>query len=163
MYLARSAAACFSRTPAFNDWTITASLPPSFVMASASGLGAPAVAHWPGVKEQDAARKIDAVTRTRRHPKRDFMNIFPDVYGKLWWVLADIIDSGAVPVARLTEVFRQAAESRIVVNAHRINRGEMPEWPKRGEDSDFWFVDADDPEKGAERRNFDFKTETCVL
>ena len=64
-------------------------------------------------------------------------------------VLADIIDAGAVPVARLTEVFRQAAESHIVVNAHRINRGEMPEWPKRGEDSDFWFVDADDPEKGA--------------
>ena len=64
-------------------------------------------------------------------------------------VLADIIDSSAVPVARLTEVFRQAAESRIIVNAHRINRGEMPEWPKRGEDSDFWFVDADDPEKGA--------------
>jgi exodeoxyribonuclease V alpha subunit len=46
-------------------------------------------------------------------------------------VLADIIDSRAIPVARLTEVFRQAAESRIVVNAHRINRGEMPEWPKR--------------------------------
>jgi exodeoxyribonuclease V alpha subunit len=64
-------------------------------------------------------------------------------------VLGDIINSGAVPVARLTEVFRQAAESRIVVNAHRINRGEMPEWPKRGEDSDFWFVEADDPEKGA--------------
>lgn len=64
-------------------------------------------------------------------------------------VLDDIINSGAIPVARLTEVFRQAAESRIVVNAHRINRGEMPEWPKRGEDSDFWFVDADDPEKGA--------------
>jgi ATP-dependent exoDNAse (exonuclease V) alpha subunit len=64
-------------------------------------------------------------------------------------VLDDIINSGAIPVARLTEVFRQAAESRIVVNAHRINRGEMPEWPKRGEDSDFWFVEADDPEKGA--------------
>ena len=64
-------------------------------------------------------------------------------------VLDDIINSGAIPVARLTEVFRQAAESRIVVNAHRINRGEMPEWPKRGEDLDFWFVDADDPEKGA--------------
>ncbi len=63
--------------------------------------------------------------------------------------LDDIIASGALPVARLTEVFRQAAESRIVVNAHRINRGEMPEWPKRGEDSDFWFVDADDPERGA--------------
>ena len=64
-------------------------------------------------------------------------------------VLGDIIGSGSIPVARLTEVFRQAAESRIVVNAHRINRGEMPEWPKPGEDSDFWFVDADDPEKGA--------------
>lgn len=64
-------------------------------------------------------------------------------------VLVDIINSGAMPVARLTEVFRQAAESRIVVNAHRINRGEIPEWPKRGEDSDFWFVDADDPERGA--------------
>jgi exodeoxyribonuclease V alpha subunit len=64
-------------------------------------------------------------------------------------VLDDIINSGAIPVARLTEVFRQAAKSRIVVNAHRINRGEMPEWPKRGEDSDFWFVEADDPEKGA--------------
>src|SRR5947199_7146814 len=44
-------------------------------------------------------------------------------------VLADVIDSGTVPVARLTEVFRQAAESLIVRNAHRINRGEMPELP----------------------------------
>ena len=41
-------------------------------------------------------------------------------------VLADIIASGAVPVVRLTEVFRQAARSRIVVNAHRINQGRMP-------------------------------------
>jgi exodeoxyribonuclease V alpha subunit len=64
-------------------------------------------------------------------------------------ILGDVIGSGAVSVARLSEVFRQAAESRIVVNAHRINRGEMPEWPKRGEDSDFWFVDAEDPEQGA--------------
>ncbi len=64
-------------------------------------------------------------------------------------VLDDTINSGAIPIARLTEVFRQAAESRIVINAHRINRGEMPEWPKRGEDSDFWFVEADDPEQGA--------------
>jgi len=64
-------------------------------------------------------------------------------------VLSDIIKSGAIPVARLTEVFRQAAESRIIVNAHRINRGEMPEWPKRGEESDFWFVEAKTPEDGA--------------
>src|SRR3954471_5573356 len=42
-------------------------------------------------------------------------------------VLADIIASGAVPVVRLTEVFRQAAESRIIVNAHRINQGVMPD------------------------------------
>ena len=42
-------------------------------------------------------------------------------------VLADIIASEAVPVVRLTEVFRQAAQSRIVTNAHRINQGLMPE------------------------------------
>jgi exodeoxyribonuclease V alpha subunit len=64
-------------------------------------------------------------------------------------VLADVIDSGVVPVARLTEVFRQAAESRVVVNAHRINRGEMPKWPKAGEESDFFFVEATEPEQGA--------------
>jgi exodeoxyribonuclease V alpha subunit len=64
-------------------------------------------------------------------------------------VLADVIESGAVAVARLTEVFRQAAESRIVANAHRINRGEMPIWPKHGETSDFFFVECKDPEDGA--------------
>ena len=42
-------------------------------------------------------------------------------------VLADIIASGAVPVVRLTEIFRQAAESRIITNAHRINQGQMPD------------------------------------
>ncbi len=63
-------------------------------------------------------------------------------------VLADIIASGRIPVARLTEVFRQAAESRIVVNAHRINRGQMPEVPKPGETSDFFFVEIGDPEEG---------------
>ena len=55
-------------------------------------------------------------------------------------VLADIIGSERIPVARLTEVFRQAAESRIVVNAHRINHGQMPEPPKAGEESDFYFI-----------------------
>jgi exodeoxyribonuclease V alpha subunit len=63
-------------------------------------------------------------------------------------VLADIIGSGRVPVARLTEVFRQAAESRIVVNAHRINTGQMPEPPPRGEESDFYVVEIRDPEDG---------------
>ena len=54
-------------------------------------------------------------------------------------VLADIIDSGAVPVVRLTEVFRQASESRIIVNAHRINQGEMPELTPGSEATDFFF------------------------
>lgn len=61
-------------------------------------------------------------------------------------VLADVIGSGLVPVARLTEIFRQAEESRIVVNAHRINRGERPEPPAPGETSDFYVVDASGPE-----------------
>jgi exodeoxyribonuclease V alpha subunit len=66
-------------------------------------------------------------------------------------ILADIIDSGAVPVARLTEVFRQAAQSRIVVNAHRINRGQMPELDNAANDTDFYFVEAADAD-GAVRK-----------
>src|SRR5262249_57372477 len=42
-------------------------------------------------------------------------------------VLADIIACGAVPVVRLTEIFRQAAESRIITSAHRMNQGLMPD------------------------------------
>ncbi len=64
-------------------------------------------------------------------------------------VLADVIGSGAASVVELTEIFRQAAESRIVVNAHRVNRGEAPdlESPPGGEPgrSDFYFVERDDP------------------
>lgn len=63
-------------------------------------------------------------------------------------VLGDVIGSGAVPVVRLTEIFRQAATSRIIVNAHRINAGQMPETPKAGENSDFYFVEAATPETG---------------
>jgi exodeoxyribonuclease V alpha subunit len=58
-------------------------------------------------------------------------------------VLGDIIRSGAVPVVRLTEIFRQASSSRIIVNAHRINSGAMPESEK---DSDFFFIDREEPE-----------------
>ena len=50
-------------------------------------------------------------------------------------VLAEIIASGRVPTVRLTEIFRQAESSRIVVNAHRINRGESPEYPRAPERS----------------------------
>jgi exodeoxyribonuclease V alpha subunit len=63
-------------------------------------------------------------------------------------VLRDIIGSGRVPVARLTEVFRQAAESRIVVNAHRINNGQMPEQSEPGATSDFYIVEISEPEEG---------------
>jgi exodeoxyribonuclease V alpha subunit len=66
-------------------------------------------------------------------------------------VLADIIASGAVPVARLTEVFRQAAESRIITSAHRINRGAIPDLSRPEGDSDFYFVPADDPETAVAR------------
>ena len=65
-------------------------------------------------------------------------------------VLADIIASSAVPVVRLTEVFRQAAESRIIVNAHRINQGVMPDLAS-AEIGDFYFVDAADPEEGVRK------------
>ncbi len=65
-------------------------------------------------------------------------------------VLADVIASDAVPVVRLTEVFRQAAESRIIVNAHRINQGLMPDLT-RTESGDFHFVDAADHEDGVRK------------
>ena len=66
-------------------------------------------------------------------------------------VLADIIQSGAVPVVRLTEVFRQAAQSQIIVSAHRINQGLLPDVRKPEGTSDFYFVPADDPAIAASR------------
>ena len=62
-------------------------------------------------------------------------------------VLRDIIDSGVVPVVRLTEIFRQAAESQIVTAAHRIKNGEMPEKPADDEESDFYFLGRREPEE----------------
>jgi exodeoxyribonuclease V alpha subunit len=61
-------------------------------------------------------------------------------------VLTDVIGSGAVPVVRLTEVFRQAAQSRIITSAHKINHGSIPDLSKPEGDSDFYFVQAGDPE-----------------
>jgi exodeoxyribonuclease V alpha subunit len=66
-------------------------------------------------------------------------------------VLADIIGSGAVPVVRLTEVFRQAAQSKIITTAHAINAGRIPDLaPPEGE-ADFYFVPATDPEQAVPR------------
>ncbi|MCP5425366.1 MAG: ATP-dependent RecD-like DNA helicase [Gammaproteobacteria bacterium] len=60
-------------------------------------------------------------------------------------VLADLIESGVIPTVRLTEIFRQAAASRIIVNAHRIQRGESP-LVERNPDNDFHLLYADSPE-----------------
>ncbi len=66
-------------------------------------------------------------------------------------VLRDLIESGVAPTVRLTQIFRQAAESRIVVNAHRINEGLPPEFPEgpAASESDFYFVSAEDPAAAA--------------
>lgn len=73
-------------------------------------------------------------------------------------VLKDIISSQVIPVCRLTQVFRQAAESDIIINAHRINSGKLPRWPgtrvgKKRETvdaSDFYFVECPEPEKAVQ-------------
>src|SRR4029078_10370365 len=66
-------------------------------------------------------------------------------------VLADIISSGAIPVVRLTEVFRQAAQSRIITSAHRINQGSIPDLSPPEAESDFYFVQAEEPETAVAR------------
>ena len=64
-------------------------------------------------------------------------------------VLRDLIDSNRFQVVRLTRIFRQAQSSRIIMNAHRINRGRNPDI-KNTADSDFFFLEEDDPEKAAD-------------
>ncbi len=61
--------------------------------------------------------------------------------------LRDLIDSGVVPVVRLTEVFRQAASSNIITSAHLIRQGKMPELRTAEADSDFHFVERETPEE----------------
>ena len=60
-------------------------------------------------------------------------------------VLRDIIDSGVFPVVRLTRIFRQAQTSRIIMNAHRINEGKMPDI-SNGKNSDFFFMENEEAE-----------------
>jgi len=62
-------------------------------------------------------------------------------------VLRDLIDSGVVPVVRLTEVFRQAATSRIITSAHLIREGKMPDLRATEAGSDFHFVERETPEE----------------
>ncbi|MDO4296522.1 MAG: ATP-dependent RecD-like DNA helicase [bacterium] len=63
-------------------------------------------------------------------------------------VLRDIIDSACFPVICLTKIFRQAQSSRIIMNAHRINRGEFPDC-RNGAKSDFFFVEREEAEEAA--------------
>jgi exodeoxyribonuclease V alpha subunit len=91
-------------------------------------------------------------------------------------VLADLISSGAVPVVRLTEIFRQAAESEIVTAAYAINQGRMPNLKAPDEGLiDFYFIEATEPEavqdlivrlvkeRIPKRFGFDPKTDIQVL
>jgi exodeoxyribonuclease V alpha subunit len=65
-------------------------------------------------------------------------------------VLNDIITSGSVAVIELNEIFRQAKASRIIVNAHKINAGDLPSFGQSERfdpNNDFYFIEQDDPEK----------------
>ncbi len=63
-------------------------------------------------------------------------------------ILADIIASHVVPVVRLNEIFRQAQQSQIIMNAHRINNGFLPKTDvKNDENTDFYFIDQKSPER----------------
>ncbi len=61
-------------------------------------------------------------------------------------ILKDVISSGTVPVVLLDTIFRQARNSRIIVNAHRINEGILPETKNEDLKSDFFFIEKEDPE-----------------
>ena len=60
--------------------------------------------------------------------------------------LRDLIESDRVPVVRLTEIFRQAKNSYIITNAHRVNEGQMPVF-EGPQESDFFFIAEEQPEK----------------
>jgi exodeoxyribonuclease V alpha subunit len=62
-------------------------------------------------------------------------------------ILKDMIASGAVPVVELNEIFRQAKESLIIVNAHKINNGALPSLGLSGPEDDFYFIEQEDPER----------------
>lgn len=61
--------------------------------------------------------------------------------------LRDLIESERAAVVRLTEIFRQARHSLIITNAHRVNRGELPDLQTKTADADFFFLEQPDPDK----------------
>jgi exodeoxyribonuclease V alpha subunit len=65
-------------------------------------------------------------------------------------VLGDLLEANVVPAVRLEEIFRQAQQSEIVLNAHRILSGIIPKSSSRGVHSDFYIVEVDTPDRAAE-------------
>ena len=61
-------------------------------------------------------------------------------------ILQDIISSNQFTVSQLSDVFRQAATSKIITNAHAINQGNLPKFPKNGDPSDCYFIETEEPE-----------------
>ncbi len=75
-------------------------------------------------------------------------------------VLADLLASGVVPVARLSQVFRQSTESLIITNAHRVLEGRLPELPPRGvQDADFYFFPVEEGQERLAERLVEVATE----
>jgi exodeoxyribonuclease V alpha subunit len=93
------------------------------------------------------SRLLDALPRRARLILVGDADQLPSVGPGL--VLGDIIRSGTIPVVHLREIFRQAGDSRIISGAHAINRGEIPDIMEAPKDSDFIFIDREDPEECA--------------
>jgi exodeoxyribonuclease V alpha subunit len=93
------------------------------------------------------SRLLDALPRKARLILVGDADQLPSVGPGL--VLGDIISSGLIPVVHLREIFRQAGDSRIISGAHSINRGEIPDIMEAPKDSDFVFIDREDPEECA--------------
>ena len=93
------------------------------------------------------SRLLDALPRKARLILVGDADQLPSVGPGL--VLGDIIRSGMVPVVHLREIFRQVGDSRIISGAHSINRGEMPDILETTRDSDFIFIEREDPEECA--------------
>lgn len=93
------------------------------------------------------SRLLDALPRKARLILVGDADQLPSVGPGL--VLGDIIRSGMIPVVHLREIFRQAGDSRIISGAHAINRGEIPDIMDAPKDSDFLFIDREDPEECA--------------
>ncbi|MDA0902116.1 MAG: ATP-dependent RecD-like DNA helicase [Proteobacteria bacterium] len=66
-------------------------------------------------------------------------------------LLADIIDSRTIPVTILREIFRQAGTSNIIINAHKINQGYLPDFKNSVKDGDFYFVESQDSEEALDK------------